>query len=247
MSFLERLLVLQSHDTHLEQIRHRRENLPERSDLRSIHEGAAKLDARHEQAAAIRLERTKVQKRCEVEIATLQRKRDQEKRLLYSGEVTGVRELQAIEQEIAALTRRLEVVEDKLLEVLEELDPLNEEIASLEAQKTALEQREESLRGRLAEIEGELDSRTQEVQSLRWELAAGIPEDLKATYESLRSQLGGVGVARLDGSTCTGCHLFLSLMELDQLRKMPPEGESETGRRSRGFTTCPSCGRLLVI
>jgi uncharacterized protein len=59
---------------------------------------------------------------------------------------------------------------------------------------------------------------------------------LLATYERLRARLGGVGVARLVGTHCDGCHLTLSAVELDRVRHLP-DGE---------VYTCEQCGRILV-
>jgi predicted nucleic acid-binding Zn-ribbon protein len=55
-------------------------------------------------------------------------------------------------------------------------------------------------------------------------------------YERLRTRLGGIAVARLEGTRCGGCHLDLSTAERDEVRTVP-EGQ---------FADCPQCGRLLV-
>jgi predicted nucleic acid-binding Zn-ribbon protein len=70
----------------------------------------------------------------------------------------------------------------------------------------------------------------------RQEAAGPIAPELLATYERLRARLGGVGVARVVGNHCDGCHLTLSATELDQLRHLP-EGE---------IPTCEQCSRILV-
>ncbi len=63
-----------------------------------------------------------------------------------------------------------------------------------------------------------------------------MPDNLLATYERLRTRLGGIGVARLVGNHCDGCHLALSAVELDHVRHLP-EGE---------VYTCEQCSRILV-
>jgi hypothetical protein len=60
----------------------------------------------------------------------------------------------------------------------------------------------------------------------------GGPEE----YEALRRAPGGIGVARLVGSTCSGCNLTLSNVEVNRIRKAPPEQ----------VDYCEECGRLLV-
>jgi len=70
----------------------------------------------------------------------------------------------------------------------------------------------------------------------RGALASGLPEELAERYETLRSRLGGVGAARLVGDHCGGCHLTLSSVELERLRRLPPDE----------LATCPECDRILV-
>ena len=52
----------------------------------------------------------------------------------------------------------------------------------------------------------------------------------------LRSRLGGVAVARLVGKTCQGCHLQLSAVEIDRIRRLDVDE----------LVHCEACGRLLV-
>ena len=66
--------------------------------------------------------------------------------------------------------------------------------------------------------------------------AATVAPDLLARYERLRTQLGGTGAARLVGGSCSGCHLSLPAMEVDRIRKAPPDE----------VITCDQCGRILV-
>jgi predicted nucleic acid-binding Zn-ribbon protein len=62
------------------------------------------------------------------------------------------------------------------------------------------------------------------------------PDDLER-YQQVRIQFGGVGIARLEGSHCSGCHMDLSPAELDMV-KAAPEGD---------VSECPQCGRILVV
>ena len=73
-------------------------------------------------------------------------------------------------------------------------------------------------------------------RSERDRLAAEVPPDLIARYEQLRTKLGGTGAARLVGGSCGGCHLQLPAMELDRVKKAPPDA----------IIYCDQCGRILV-
>ena len=58
----------------------------------------------------------------------------------------------------------------------------------------------------------------------------------RTSYDALRERFGGVGVVRLHGRTCTGCHLDLSAGEADVVKSAPPDVLPE----------CPHCGRVIV-
>ena len=64
----------------------------------------------------------------------------------------------------------------------------------------------------------------------------GLDGELLAEYERLRRELGGVAVARLAGTSCGGCHLSLSAVEVDRIRKTP----------AGAMVHCEECGRILV-
>jgi hypothetical protein len=55
-------------------------------------------------------------------------------------------------------------------------------------------------------------------------------------YEMLRTRLGGIGAARLEGGRCLGCNLSLSAVEVDRIRHEPPDA----------IVHCEECGRLLI-
>ena len=65
---------------------------------------------------------------------------------------------------------------------------------------------------------------------------AGIDADLLGTYDRIRADTGGVGIARFAGGRCEGCHLALPAMEVDQIKKQAPDV----------VVTCSSCERILV-
>ena len=57
-----------------------------------------------------------------------------------------------------------------------------------------------------------------------------------AAYELTRTQMGGIGAARLLGNRCEGCHLEIPSAELEAVRRAPEDA----------VVTCPECGRILV-
>ena len=88
----------------------------------------------------------------------------------------------------------------------------------------------------VAAIESELDGLIAELQAERAALIVDLDQALLTEYEGLRPQLDGVAIARLEGSTCQGCHLGLAPLEVERLRQEPADA----------IVHCPECGRILV-
>jgi predicted nucleic acid-binding Zn-ribbon protein len=229
-------LAVQEHDTAADQLEHRKVALPERGELE---QAMAQLIALEGQATAIEAQRHELardQQRLEDEIATISTKAEQHDKALYSGTVSNPRELQAMQDEIAALKRRIGQLEDQELELMERIEPLDADLAKLTGERSDLDGRASALRAAIAEGEVSIDAELVTVRAEREAIAAEVEPDLMAQYDSLRPKLGGIAIARLVGGHCQGCHLALSAVEIDRIRKLPPEEPA----------TCEECGRLLA-
>ncbi len=55
-------------------------------------------------------------------------------------------------------------------------------------------------------------------------------------YERCRNQAQGVGVARLVGTTCQGCHLSIPATEVERIKKSAGDP----------LAYCDNCGAILV-
>ncbi len=233
---LEALLEVQAHDLVIDQLRHRRATLPERAALSAQSHTLAEVGRRLDdnQGQAHELERR--QRRLEDETELVVAKAIDSEGRLYSGTVTAPRELQALSAEVEGLRRRQRGFEDEVLEVMEAREPIEAERAHLAGEEQNLRAEGSRLVTLLVAGEGEIDGliAAELVARERW--AQEVPADLLNTYERLRLRLGGVGVARVDAGRCTGCHLGLSAVELDNLRRV---GAGAAVRHEE-------CGRILV-
>jgi predicted nucleic acid-binding Zn-ribbon protein len=231
-----RLLELQDHDTRIDQLRHRRATLPARAELAKVEADRAALDARSNEVRARRDELGGQQSTLEDQIESSKKRRDELQRRLYGGTVAAARELQAMDEEVRHLNRHISDLEDRELEVMEALEPVDGELQAADVEGDALDTRAAGLRAEIAAAEEELDAEIAGELAPRQPLAAELPADLLRRYEALRTKLGGTGAARLVGNSCTGCHLTLPAMEVDRIKKAPPDA----------VITCDNCGRILV-
>jgi len=228
------LLVLQELDTRADQLRHRRDHLPERAALSELERRAAVLQTRRIEITSQRDELAEKEAVLahRVEADDL-RRRDIDKRLKIS---TVPKEVQALSDELAALAKHQLELEDQELELMEAIEPLDAQLAEIEAEATQIDEDAASLRVALAEAEVLLEAEARSVAEARGPAIAAVPAELLTRYETLRPKLGGIAVARLDAGRCTGCHLQLPATELDRLRHEPADA----------LVTCEQCGRLLV-
>ena len=236
MGSFDQLLVLQEHDTTVEQLQHRRATLPEREQLVAHRRDVVTVE---EQRVAVQQQRDDVartQKRLEDEVASVEAKATDVHDKLYGGSVTSPRELQALQDDEAALKRHQGKVEDKVLEQMELAVPLDEELERLASAAVESEQAATHAEQAITVAEAEIDAELATVLAERDAIAADIDAGLVERYEQLRHDLGGIAVARLVGTNCGGCHLTLSAMELDRVRHAPPDE----------MVFCGECGRLLV-
>jgi predicted nucleic acid-binding Zn-ribbon protein len=233
---LEAVLRVQDLDTALDQHRHRRATLPEREalaasdrQLQALAQVASEVSARRDEVAAR-------QDRLEGELNSTRARITDINRRLYGGMVSATRELTAMAAEVEHLESRSSGLEDQVIEVMEQREPLDDEVLDLDRRRQlALEERA-GITAQLVASESALDGEIGALVEQRAGAASAVAPDLLKTYEDLRDQLDGVGAARLAGSSCTGCHLTLPATELDRIRRSPAEA----------VFFCDQCGRILV-
>ena len=236
MTALEQLLEVQALDTATDQLHHRRAHLPERTELDAVQSALTALDKKASELQAQRDELARNEKRLEDEIALVREKAVQTDKTLYSGTVSIPRELTALQQEIEALGRRQRQLEDQELELMEQAEPLDAELSKLASQRGVLDGQAAGLLARIAEEEVVIDAELADVVSQRDRAVSGIPPELLDEYQRLRGGLGGIGVARLNGNRCEGCHLTLSAVDVDRIRH----------DRDGSLPHCTECSRILV-
>lgn len=236
MSRWAALLAVQEHDTRADQLNHRMQTLQVRADLAQVEDNVVAVDGQLADTQRRRDELARSQQRLEDEIASLGERANQAEKQLYSGSVTAPRELQALQDDVASIRRRIGQLEDDELEIMELVEPVDAERSELTSQRDRLEAECERLRAALAEAESELATELAAVKAEREDAAAAVPDELWPEYDKLRARRGGVAIARLVGSTCQGCHLALPAVEVDRIRKLPLDE----------VVYCEECGRLLV-
>ena len=229
------LLDIQRLDTEGEQLRHRRVALPQRAERDDAIAESARVEAEIETIGIERIEVATRQKRLEDEAQIFSTKADEDDKRLYSGDV-GVKDLQALQEEIAGLRARQGDLEDKALEAMEEADVLAGRLADAENRQTSNAATITALEAEIEVNEDEIDAQLVEVSTGRETAVASIePGDL-AEYERLRPGFGSATVVRFDGKNCVGCPSTMPAMELDRMKHAA----------AGSVLSCDECGRIVL-
>jgi uncharacterized protein len=236
VSVLERLLEVQDHDTAIDQLHHRRASLPERVQLRDVQQRLSVLDQRTKQSQIERDDLASRQSGLEQQIEASKSRKKELERKMFAGQVAAPRELQAMDEEVKHLGRHISELEDREIEVMEALEPLDTELQSNDVERDSLENEGARLRALIEEAERTMVKDIGSQVAERDRAAEAIPSDLLSRYEQLRKKLGGTGAARLVNGSCGGCHLALPAMEVDRIKRTAPDI----------LVTCDQCGRILV-
>jgi predicted nucleic acid-binding Zn-ribbon protein len=230
----QELLRLQSLDTRLQQLAHRLGSLPQAAPLAELAgRDTTVRGTRAEAIGSLEDARTEL-KRLESDVAMV------EARIARDGDrlqhTSSVKDVTALEAELASLARRLSDLEDQELAVMERVENaegvlagIDEERASIAAETTKLEaERDESAAGLATEREA--------AERDRVVVSGGVPADLLALYEQRRARGAGVGAALLRQRTCQGCNMTLTGSDLDTVRRSAPDD----------VLLCPEWDRILV-
>ncbi len=228
------LLELQRIDTTVDQLTYRRAHLPEREEATATADALRDADRRRAAAVQRNDELERAVTVLEQEGARSQQQRERLNAQLRT--VTAQREVDALMHELEALSQQRDERDDRELAHLEEQAALQTELTALDDNRPALSDGAEQAAAALGVAEGIIEADLVGLAAARAELVTRLDPGAVERYERLRARFGGVAVARLEASRCSGCHLDLSRAELDAVRATPP-GE---------FADCPQCGRLLV-
>lgn len=214
------LLDLQALDTKLSQLDHRAKSLPELAVLGGLGKDAQALrltfSTQNGGLEDVKLELSRVES--DVKVVETRIGRDSER--LQSS--SSVKDVAALEQELAALKKRLADLEEIELTVMERLEEQQSAADQTAAQLAALDER-------VSAVEAERDAALATITAERTTAAAGrrtieatVPADLLALYERQRARYG-TGASLLRGGVSLASGVKLLENEMQAIRAAAPD------------------------
>lgn len=227
------LLDIQAIDTKLQQLAHRAKNLPELATIVSL-----KAEAEEARLAGVtdsgaledaRIELKRIESDADIVVARIKRNTE---RLESS---SSVKDIAALESELASLRKRQSDLEDIELAVMERVEEF--EMAASQSKKA-----HEGLLAMLSEAEAArdaglaaLNSEIDHAQANRATIIAKLPTDLVALYERQRERYG-TGASHLQHGTSSASGVKLNENDMAAIRSAAPDD----------VVLCPDSNAILV-
>jgi predicted nucleic acid-binding Zn-ribbon protein len=232
LTSLADLLDVQGLDLQIDRLLDKRQNLPELASYKAVHEAEQELLAELDSASSSLKELELDFDKSEGELEILEHKLQEHETRLYAGGMSA-RETEYMRLEVQSLKAQREALEERVLHMLEEVDPAR-------ARVTELRTRLDSIAGEKAGLETtikaewkQIDAELARKEEGKKEALVPVPADLVEMYEKLRHLKEGVAIARFEHGVCGGCHMALSPTEQEEAMS------SEIPR-------CVHCRRILV-
>jgi|GEM_PF-284580 len=228
---LVKLFSLQAIDTEIDQ---------RKAALAALDNGEAarkEIEDLQQSLAATEAELRKVEKEyvdADLALKTIEEKKQKAEKLLYSGKVNNLKELDDLQKEIAMFNREIDKYSTSVLELMEVLEPLKEKAKKLKGEIKQAEDRLSEIIGSYEKDSSALKSEIAGYKTQREEYLSGVEARLLKRYEALRQRCGSLAVAAVKQEACEGCHVAL------------PRELLKSVKASQSPQSCEFCGRLLV-
>ena len=209
------LLDVQGLDLQIDRLLEQRQSLPELDAYKEVHKSLQDLGAELKTGAASLKQLELELDKSEGELELLELKLDEHETRLFAGGMSA-RETEYMRLEVQSLKGQREAMEEKVLVLLDGIDPERDVVKDLELRISEATQRknelEASIKSQWSQIDGELARK----EARKAEAVASVDDDLIELYEKLRRIKEGVAVASFDHGVCGGCHITLSPAEQDE-------------------------------
>jgi hypothetical protein len=152
---------------------------------------------------------------------------------LYGGRFQNPKELAELQAEAESLKRHLDTLEDRYLEAMLSQDQVAADERQSQLAVDSLMSDRSTLHSELQAELGQIRDRLIDFEIEREAALVSVSEADRATYERLRSRLGGIAVAVLEEASCGACGLRVSA------------SREQVVRAGVELVTCGQCGRVL--
>lgn len=232
LTSLADLLDLQEIDLQIDRLLDQRQSLPELDAYKGTHEQVQRTEQERETLASELKQLELDLDKAEGELEILENKLQEHETRLFAGGMSG-RETEHMRLEVQSLHGQRGAMEERVLGMLENIDPARSALEQVEAEIKAINIEKSRLEASIKDQWKTIDAELARREEAKAKALEPISEELLDLYEKLRGIKEGVAVAPYDHGVCGGCHMTLS----------PAEQEEAF---ADALPRCVHCRRILV-
>ena len=144
------------------------------------------------------------------------------------------KEFQALKDQIDTDLQENDLLEDKILKLLEGLDEHEERVKASEQELNDASQELKKIRDAVETSQAGLETDLEQIQEQLTAAEASLPGDLRSDYKRIAQSMGEDALAGVEEDVCGGCFQKLTPQTINELLVSKP-------------VFCKSCGRLLYM
>lgn len=149
-------------------------------------------------------------------------------------EIKTNKEYQALLVEIEELKALISQWEERILEVMEEMDSIKRDVVESELRIKELEKHQTSEKRRLEYFLKELGEKLTVLRQQREKVAKNLPKDLLERYDFIYGRRNGKAIVAVNhDGVCEGCHMRIPPQQYNELLKIDC------------LMFCPTCQRII--
>jgi len=231
LDVIEKLLTLQDRDQRLRSFQTEITHLPEERKARQkqLADSAAKLEQAKTRAKEIEIQKRNLEMEARAKRDAIARYKQQQLQTRRNEEYS------ALAHEIEAAEKAVTALEDRELDLMEEVEKLMPQITAAEKAHAEERNKIEHLLAGLESKKANLEARIAELKTEHDRLAQNVNEDVLDIYLHLFKTKHGTAVATLEHEVCMGCHMKVTAQTVVQVRA------------GKEIIHCPQCGRILYM
>ena len=214
------LLELQKLDQKESALRHKRDSHPAHATVREFAGRVADLQRAAITQSALIADTTREVTRIEDEIAKVSERRKRQQSRIDNNQVP-LRDISAMEHEIAQMDRRLAKLENDQVDAEERVEAARAAQEKMKEEAQAIAADIERLKAEFQADVAEADDELRSVIAARHALAERLPHALLEEYEEARRRNGALAVIEVRDGYGVGVAADLSPMELERIRLTP--------------------------
>jgi len=223
------LIALQNCDIRMRDIQIKEKEGPRK--IQRLKEKLAGVEDQLEEEASRLEEYTRERRQAEQEIEDIESRLKKSDTKLSN--IKSNKEYQAALKEIDDLKKEKSVFEDKVINIMEQVEALEAKYATSRKQIEETRQQFELDHNEILKILKALNRDLDKIEKERKQFSQAVDPDLLKKYDSLRTHRGGIGVSPVIKGVCQTCRLGIPPQEFNELL------------RGDKLMTCPNCTRII--